>query len=158
MARKESSRSRARLGLGRRFALVAARFNRSLTNRLVLSARRMLLRHGVAPEDIEVCWTPGSLEIPQAALRIARRGKVHAVVGLGVVIRGRTIHFQLVAENTVRGLQQAALDSGVPMTSGIVAAETRADALDRTGRRPDLDRGAEAALAALEMADLFDRI
>ncbi len=160
MSRKERPpvRISRRLGAGKRFAIVAAAFHRTLTDRLVASARRTLLAHGVDAADVEVVRTPGSLEIPQAALRIARRGKVHAVIGLGVVIRGGTIHFELVAENAVAGLQQAALMSGVPMTSGIVCAETPDQAADRAGRRPGLDRGAEAALAALEMAGLFEHL
>jgi 6,7-dimethyl-8-ribityllumazine synthase len=99
---------------GRRFAVVAGRFNQVVTEGLLEGALSAFRRHGVAGDDVEVAWVPGSFEIPVVARRFARSGEVEAVVCLGAVIRGETAHFDLVAGESARGIQQVAIDTGVP--------------------------------------------
>jgi len=140
---------------GRRFALVASRYNEIISSRLISGAQDCLLRHGASPEDVEVVRVPGAFEIPLVARRLARTGKFHAIVCLGAVIRGQTPHFDFVASEAARGVGRASLESDVPIIFGIVTTDTIEQAIDRAGGRAG-NRGAEAALAAIEMADLLE--
>jgi 6,7-dimethyl-8-ribityllumazine synthase len=144
-------------GQGRRFALIASRFNAHVTDQLLHRAMSTLLDHGVAAEDIVVFRCPGAWELPQASLRAARTGGFDAVVALGCVIRGETPHFDFIAEETARGLGAAAYSTGVPVIFGVLTTDTEAQALERADPERG-DKGREAALAALEMADLFLRL
>ena len=139
---------------GRRFALIAARFNENHVGHLVSGARDFLLRHGVPEKDIDLIWVPGSFEIPFAAGMAARSGKVHAVIGLGVIIRGATAHFDLVAGEAARGLAHVSRETGVPAIFGVVTAETAEQAEERCGGKMG-NKGWDAAQAAVEMADLI---
>jgi 6,7-dimethyl-8-ribityllumazine synthase len=140
---------------GKRFALVAARYNEFITKRLLGGAEDCLIRHGAAAEDVEVFRVPGAFEIPMVARQAARSGRFAAVVCLGTIIRGETPHFDFVAAESARGVARLNLETDVPVIYGIITAETLEQAIDRAGARAG-NRGAEAALAAIEMADLLD--
>jgi len=142
---------------GKRFALVASRYNEIVTSRLINGALDCLQRHGAGPQDIEVFRVPGSFEIPLVAREVADTGKFHAVICLGTIIRGDTPHFDFVASETARGIARASMDTGVPVIFGVVTTDTVEQAVDRAGGRAG-NRGAEAALAAIEMACLLDSI
>ena len=142
-------------GAGRRIAVVVSRFNDHVTGPLRESARRALVEHGVAADDVRVLTVPGAWELPQAALRAAGTGRFDAVIALGCVIRGETPHFDFIAGEAARGLGAAALESGVPVIFGVLTTETEAQAAERADPEGQ-DKGREAALAALEMAALFD--
>jgi len=144
-------------GNGHRFGIVVARFNELITRRLLEGAVDTLTRHGVRPEDIEVAWVPGSFELPVAAQALAETGRFSAVICLGAVIRGATPHFEYVASQAAAGIGRVALDSRLPVVFGVITAETQEQALERAGGKVG-NRGAEAALAALEMADLLSRV
>lgn len=137
---------------GRRFALVAARFNERITRRLLDGARRAFVAAQVPDEAVDVCWVPGSFELPQAAACLAATGGYAAIVCLGVVIRGQTPHFEHVAREAAAGIRQVALATGVPVTFGVITALDEAQAWNRAGGEVG-NRGEEAAEAALEMAD-----
>lgn len=144
-------------GAGMRIAVVVARFNEEITVALADGARRALDDHGVDPADVEVAWVPGAFELPLVAKRFAESGTVDAVVCLGAVVRGDTPHFDFVAGEASRGLQQAALDTGVPVVFGVLTTDTRQQALDRIGGREG-HKGEEAGLTALEMVALLRRL
>lgn len=135
-----------------RFALVAARWNEEHVRRMVDAALDTLRRAGVPDTAVETTWVPGSHELPLAALWAARRG-VDAVLAFGVVIRGETEHFRLVADGSAQGLQRVALDTGVPVLNGVLAVEDAAQADARTGGEHG-NNGSRTALAALRMAEL----
>jgi 6,7-dimethyl-8-ribityllumazine synthase len=145
---------------GRRFCVVAARWNEAIVGRLVDGALGALRARGAVDADVEVWWVPGSLELPSAALHAARRGRggagaaFDAVVAVGCVIRGETEHFRLVADNAARGLMQVALETGVPVLNGVLAAHDVAQADARSGGAHG-NAGAQAALAAVRMANLL---
>lgn len=134
-----------------RFAVVAARFNEPITKRLVTGALEALAAGGVVPDDVDVHWVPGSFELPQAAAHLARSRRYAGLVCVGCVIRGQTPHFDLVAGQAAAGIERVALDSGVPVTFGLVTALDEEQAWARAGGAVG-NRGAEAAHAALEMA------
>lgn len=139
---------------GIRLAVVVARYNRPVTAALLAGAQDALRRHGVRDGDLDVVWVPGSFELPVTARRLAESGRYHAIIALGAVLKGATAHFEYVAGAATHGLMQAGLLTGVPVVCGVLTCETLEQALDRTGLRAG-DRGAEAALTALEMASLF---
>ncbi len=141
-------------GRGRRFAVIASRFNAHVTEQLLQRTLSTLLEHDVLADDVKVFRCPGAWELPQAALRAAGSGGFDAVIALGCVIRGDTPHFDFIAGEAARGLAETAYRTGVPVIFGVLTTETEEQALERSD--PDrLDKGKEAALAALEMADLF---
>ncbi|GAB6876476.1 6,7-dimethyl-8-ribityllumazine synthase [Thermaerobacter litoralis] len=142
---------------GLRLAIVVARYNRPITQALLAGAQEALRRHGMPDDAVDVVWVPGSFELPVTARRLAESGRYQAVIALGAVLRGATAHFEYVAAAATQGLLQASLQTGVPVVCGVLTCETLEQAFDRTGLRAG-DRGAEAALAALEMADLFRRL
>jgi 6,7-dimethyl-8-ribityllumazine synthase len=141
------------LGDGMRFAIVVSRTNEVITDRLRAGAVDCLERHGVEPDAVEVYWVPGSFEIPFLAARMAQSGRFAAVITLGAVIRGGTSHFELVSQAVSRGVADAGLTSGVPVILGVITADSLEQAVDRAGAKQG-NRGFEAALAALEMANL----
>lgn len=140
-----------------RIALVAARFNSAVTDQLLEGAVGALLRRGVKAGNIAVARVPGAVEIPIAAKRLAATGKYAAVVALGCVIRGDTTHYDYVCDMAARGVLDAALSTGVPVIFGVLTTENLEQALERAETARG-DKGGEAALAALEMADLLRRI
>ena len=138
---------------GRRFAVIAARWNEEYVKRLVDAALDTLRRQGARDEDVELSWVPGSFELPLSASWAAGSGRVDAVLAFGVVIRGETLHFQLVAEGAAQGLMRVALDTGVPVLNGVLAVENAAQAEARCGGAHG-NTGAQVALAAVTMAAL----
>jgi 6,7-dimethyl-8-ribityllumazine synthase len=138
---------------GRRFALVAARFNETYVRRLVTAAAEVLLAHGATSDAIETVWVPGAIELPLACRWAAETGRFDAVLAFGVVIRGETDHFRLVADVSAHGLVRVGLDTGVPVLDGVLAAFDADQVADRSGGRMG-NRGADVALAAIRMAML----
>ncbi len=145
------------VGEGRRFALVVSRFNETVSERLLSGALDALRRHGVADDAITVARVPGAFEIPVIAKRLAASGRFDAVVGLGAVIRGATAHFEHVANAVSQGLLRASLDTEVPIAFGVLTTDTVEQAVERAGAKSG-NKGFEAALVALEMADLVRRL
>lgn len=141
-------------GTGLKFAVVASRFNHFITDRLWDGARDAFRRHGVAPGSVDIAWVPGAFEIPVVAKRLANSGKYDAVVCLGAVIRGATAHFDYVAGQAVSGLAQTALATNVPVIFGILTTDTIEQAVERAGTKAG-NKGGEAAVAAIEMAQLM---
>ena len=139
-------------GAGLRVAVVASRFNEGFCERLLAGALGELAAQGVAACDVATVRVPGALEIPMALQWLAQSGRFDALVALGVVIRGETYHFDLVANESSRGVMEVQLESGVPVANGIITTESEAQAEARIGK------GAEAARVAVEMARLRARI
>jgi 6,7-dimethyl-8-ribityllumazine synthase len=144
-----------RSGGGRRIAIVAARFNGEVVERLVDGATEALAAAGVSDDDVEVVWVPGAFELPLAARAAASSGRFDAVVALGAVIRGETAHFDFVAGEAARGLQDAALETGVPVSFGVLTTDTVEQAMDRAGGAFG-NKGPDAAMAALEMIGIVE--
>ena len=134
--------------------LVASQFNPSITQALIDGARRTLARHGVVASRIRRVWVPGAFELPLAALTIARREKPQAVIALGCVIKGETPQYAAIGQAVADGLMQVALMTEIPVTCGVIVADSLAQAKARAGGRVG-NRGAEAALAALAMIDVL---
>ncbi len=138
---------------GARIALVAARFNSLIVEQLVAGARDALLRHGADAGKIVEVHVPGAWEIPIACDRVARSGKVDAIVALGAVIRGGTPHFEYVAGEVAKGTASVALETGVPISLGVLTTDTIEQAIERAGTKAG-NKGADAAMAAVEMVSL----
>ena len=141
-------------GRGLRVAVIASRFNESITKALLDGALDCLRRHNVGAEDVTVTWVPGAFEIPSAAKRIALSGEVDAIVCLGAVIKGETAHFEYVSQHALIGIGQVGVDTGIPVTCGVLTTYTVSQATDRAGGKAG-NKGFEAALAAIEMANLL---
>ena len=144
-------------GAVRRCAVVASRFNESVTQRLVEGALDALTRHGVAFDDADVIWVPGAWELPGAARHLAATERYDAIVAVGAVIRGDTPHFDYIANEATRGLSQTIAEFDMPIGFGLLTCDNLAQAEARAGGDHG-NKGWDAALAALEMADLFDRL
>lgn len=142
---------------GLRFGIVVSRFNDFITRRLLEGCLDGLKRHGASEEDIEVVYVPGAFEIPLAARKLAETGRFHAVITVGAVIRGGTVHFDYVAGQVSRGVATASMATGVPIIFGVITTETIEQAVERAGTRLT-NRGFEAALAAIEMARVLQQI
>jgi len=140
-----------------RFAIVAARFNERITQRLVAGALQVLRAARLGPDAIEVHWVPGSFELPQAASHLAATGRYAGIVCVGVVIRGQTPHFEHVAREAASGIRQVALATGVPTTFGLITALSEEQAWERAGGEVG-NRGEEAAEAALQMAEWIHQL
>ena len=138
---------------GRRFAIVVARFNAFITERLLLSACDGLLRSGAEREDIEIVRVPGAFEIPSAARTLALTKKYDAIICLGCLLRGDTAHYDVIVNEVTRGIGQSAQETGVPHAFGVLTCENLEQAIDRAGLKMG-NKGFEAALAAVEMASL----
>ncbi len=144
-------------GAGKKFGIVAGRFNEFIVGKLLEGACDCLERHGVKQDDVTACWVPGSFEIPAAAQRMARSKKYDAVIAIGAVIRGSTPHFDYVAAEVSKGIAKISLDEDVPIIFGVLTTDTIEQAVERAGTKAG-NKGWDAALAALEMADLFTKI
>lgn len=144
-------------GEGRRFAVVASRFNETIVQQLVDGAMDALVRHGARSDDVDLVWVPGAWELAMAARRLLASDRYDAVVALGAVIRGDTPHFDYVAGEASRGLARAAAEFEVPVAFGVLTCDDMAQAEARAGGEHG-NKGWDAALAAMEMADLFDRL
>ena len=146
-----------RTAAGCRFGVVVSRFNQEITEGLLAGARQALADAGVPEAHITIVRVPGSFEIPVTALRLARTGTFDAVVCLGCVIKGETMHFEYIAGAACQGIADAAAATGVPMALGVLTTLTEAQARERAAAGPD-NKGREAALAAVEMATLFRQL
>ena len=144
-------------GRGRRFAVIASRFNEEVTTKLVSGATDALVKHGVSPDAIDVVWVPGAWELPAVARRLLSNERYDALVAVGAVIRGETPHFDYVAGEAARGLSRASAEYDRPIGFGVLTCDTVEQALARAGGAHG-NKGWDAALAALEMADLFSRL
>lgn len=142
---------------GRRFAIVASRFNEIVVRRLLDGTLACLRKHGVAEDDVEVAWVPGAFEIPVVARTLASSGGYDAVICLGAVIRGETPHFDHVAGQAAAGIARAAEETGVPVIFGVLTTETVEQAFDRAGGKHG-NRGWDAAMAAMEMASVLEQL
>jgi 6,7-dimethyl-8-ribityllumazine synthase len=142
---------------GFRFALVVSRFNGHVTARLLEGALDCLLRHGAEEGDLHVVKVPGAFELASAAKRLAASHSYDAVIALGAVIRGATPHFEHVAAAAARGISAASLETGVPITFGVITADTIDQAIERAGTKGG-NKGFDAALSAIEMASLFAQL
>lgn len=142
---------------GIKVAVVASRFNDLVTARLIEGALDGFVRHGADPKNLTLFKVPGAFELPQLAAKLAAQGKYDAIVALGCLIRGETPHFDLLASESVKGLAQVALSSGVPVVFGVLTCDTMEQAIDRAGGKAG-NKGWDAALAAIEMVSLFRRL
>jgi 6,7-dimethyl-8-ribityllumazine synthase len=142
---------------GRRFAIVVSRFNSFITERLLLSAYDGLLRSGAKKKDIVLVRVPGAFEIPSAARTLAETGAYDAIICIGCLLRGDTAHYDVIVNEVTRGIGQSAQETGVPHAFGVLTCETLEQAIDRAGLKMG-NKGFEAALAAVEMANLKKRL
>ena len=144
-------------GKGRRIGIVVARFNDFITRPLLAGARDCLLRHGVADDHIEAAWVPGAWEIPETLIALARTGRFDALIALGCVIRGATPHFDYVAGHAASGTAAVAAAHDLPVIFGVLTTDTIEQAIERAGTKAG-NKGADAALTALELANLLRKI
>jgi len=142
---------------GRRLAVVAAIFNEMVVSKLVEGALACLRQHGVTEDDLIVVWAPGAFELPLLAKRLAESGRFDAVICLGAVVRGETPHFDYVAAETARGMQQVSLSTGVPVVFGVLTTDNVAQALDRAGGKHG-NKGWDSAMAAMQMVSVLDQL
>ncbi|MFO8100865.1 MAG: 6,7-dimethyl-8-ribityllumazine synthase [Dehalococcoidia bacterium] len=142
------------IGEGLTFGLVVSRFNELITSKLLEGARDALSRHGVREEDVEIAKTPGAFEIPLVAKKMAQTGKYDGIICLGAVIRGGTPHFDYIASQVSKGVASASLELGLPITFGIITADTLEQAIERAGTKMG-NAGFQAGLSAIEMASLL---
>lgn len=144
-------------GSGKKFALVVSRFNELITRKLLEGAMDCLIRHGADPQNITVVWVPGAFEIASAAQRVAGTKNFDAVICLGAVIRGSTPHFDYVAAEVSKGVAKISLDERMPVIFGVLTTDTIEQAVERAGTKAG-NKGWDAALSAIEMADLFSKL
>ena len=139
---------------GHSFAIIVSRFNDLISSKLLSGALDCLYRHGAEEGNVDIAWVPGAFEIPMAAARLAGTKKYEAVICLGALIRGATPHFDYIAAEATKGIAQAALNTGVPVTYGVITTNTLEQAIERAGTKAG-NKGWDAALSAIEMADLY---
>lgn len=142
---------------GQKVAIVAARFNEFITSKLLGGALDAFVRHGGSEEDITIAWVPGAFEIPVIAKKMADSGKYDAVLCLGAVIKGATAHFDMVANETTKGIAQASMQSGVPIMFGVLTTDTIEQAIERAGTKSG-NKGFDAMVSAIEMANLMKQL
>ena len=145
------------IGTGLKIGVVVSRFNGFITTKLLDGALDSLKRHGVNLDDVDIFWTPGSFEIPATAKRLAESHRYDAVICIGAVIRGATPHFDFVANESAKGIAQVAFETGVPTIYSVITTETIEQAIERAGTKAG-NKGSEAAVAAIEMANLYKKI
>ena len=145
------------LGEGLRFGLVVSRFNELITKKLLEGARDALVRHGVGEDDIDVAWVPGSFEVPLIASKLAQSKRYDAVICLSAVIRGGTPHFDYIAAEVTKGVARVGLETGLPVSYGVITADTLEQAIERAGTKMG-NKGFQAAEHAIEMANLVKHI
>ena len=144
-------------GSGKRFALVAGRFNELISRKLIEGAIDCLVRHKVARDDVTIAWVPGSFEIPLIAKKLAMTDKYDAIICLGAVIRGNTAHFDYIAAEVSKGVAAVALETGKPVIFGVLTTDNVDQAIERAGTKSG-NKGFDAALSAIEMVDLIGKI
>jgi len=142
---------------GKKFAIVISRFNEFISSKLLEGCLDTLVRHGAQDSSLDVVWVPGAFELPFLAQRLAKSKKYDAVICLGTVIRGATPHFEFVASEAAKGIAKVSLDTGVPCIFGVITADNLEQAIERAGTK-DGNKGRDAALSAIELANLADRV
>lgn len=142
---------------GRKFTIVASRFNDFITKELVSGCTDTLLRHGAEESAITIVWVPGAFEIPVVAQRLAEKKEADAIICLGTVIRGATPHFEYIASEVAKGIAQVSQRNCLPVIFGVITADTIEQAIERAGTK-DGNKGRDAAISAIEMANLFGQI
>ena len=145
------------IATGLKVGIVASRFNEFITGKLLGGAEDAFIRHGGDADDLEVAWVPGAFEIPLIAQKMAACGKYDAVVCVGAVIRGSTPHFDMVANESVKGIAQAGLQNGIPVIYGVLTTDTIEQAIERAGTKAG-NKGFDAMTAAIEMANLSKQL
>ena len=145
------------IATGLRLAIITSRWNHFIGDRLVEGALDAIKRHGGDPDAADLVFVPGAFEIPIAAQKLAKSGKYDAVICLGTLIRGATPHFDYIAAEATKGVAAESMDTGVPLSYGIITADSLDQAIERAGTKAG-NKGHEAALAAIEMANLFKQI
>lgn len=142
---------------GKKFAIVVSRWNELIVNRLLEGANDGLLRHNASAKDITVIYCPGAFELPLVVNKVAKSNKYDAVIALGAIIRGDTPHFDYISAEATKGLSNVALNSGVPVVMGVLTTESIEQSLERAGTKSG-NKGFEAAMTAIEMANLISQI
>jgi 6,7-dimethyl-8-ribityllumazine synthase len=142
---------------GKKFGIIVSRFNEFLSSKLLDGAIDALKQHGVQDNSIDVAWVPGSFEIPMAAQRMAKSKRYDAIICVGAVIRGATPHFDYIASEVSKGVARISLDTGVPCIFGIITADSLEQAIERAGTKQG-NRGRDAAISAIEMANLLEKL
>lgn len=142
---------------GKKYAIIASRFNEFIVSKLLDGAIDALKRHGVLDEEIEILWVPGAFEIPIIARKCADKKDIDGVICLGAVIRGSTTHYELVSNEVAKGIAQVGIQTGKPVTFGVITTENIEQAIERAGSKAG-NKGAEAALTAIELVNLIDEI
>ncbi|OIO38769.1 MAG: 6,7-dimethyl-8-ribityllumazine synthase [Candidatus Omnitrophica bacterium CG1_02_49_10] len=142
---------------GKRFGIVASRFNDFITKKLLEGALDGLLRHGASESDIEVAWVPGSFELPAVAARLARSKRFDAVICLGTIVRGSTPHFDYIASECAKGIANVSMTTDVPTIFGVITADNLEQAIERAGTKNG-NKGRQAADNAIEMANLYKKL
>jgi 6,7-dimethyl-8-ribityllumazine synthase len=142
---------------GKKFGIVVSRFNEFLSSKLLDGATDTLRQHSVQDNSVDIAWVPGSFEIPIAAQRMAKSKKYDAIICLGAVIRGATPHFEYIASEVAKGIARISLDTEIPCIFGVVTADNLEQAIERAGSKQG-NRGRDAAMNAIEMANLVDSI
>lgn len=145
------------LASGKKFALISTRWNDFIVEKLISGAQDALVRHGVSDKNIEHFICPGSFELPLTTKKVANSKKFDAVIALGTVIRGGTPHFEYIAAEVTKGLASVSLDSEIPVSFGVLTTDTIDQAIERAGTKAG-NKGAEAALSAIEMVNLIEKI
>lgn len=141
----------------KKFGIIVSRFNELICSKLLEGALDCLRRHECLDENIEIAWVPGAFEIPVAAKKFAASKKYDAIICLGAVIRGATPHFEYIAGEVTKGVAQVSLESGMPVSYGIITPDTLEQAIERAGTKAG-NKGWDAALSAIEMSDLFAKL
>lgn len=144
------------LGEGQKIGIIVSRFNEFITNKLLSGCLDTLRRHGVSDDNIDIAWVPGAFEMPLTAQKMVLRD-YDAIICLGAVIRGATPHFEYVSNEVTKGIAQVGLNSGKPVIYGVITADTIEQAIERAGTKAG-NKGADAALTAIEMINLFKEI
>ncbi len=142
---------------GKKFGIIASRFNDFITKELVSGCLDMLIRHGANNEDLSITWVPGAFEVPLLAQRLAKSKSYDALICLGTVIRGSTPHFEYIASEVAKGIAKVSLDTGLPVIFGIITADTIEQAVERAGTKEG-NKGRDAALSAIEMVNLLTQL
>ena len=142
---------------GKKFGIVASRFNNFMTKELVSGCLDTLVRHGAVDQDLSVTWVPGAFEIPAVAQKLAKSKNYDALICLGTVIRGATPHFDYIASEVAKGIAKVSQDTGIPVIFGVITADTIEQAVERSGSK-DGNKGSDAALSAIEMVNVLEKI
>ena len=142
---------------GKKFGIIVSRFNEFLSSKLLDGAIDALKQHGTHDNSIDIAWVPGAFEIPFAAQKMAKSKKYDAIICLGAVIKGATPHFDYIASEVTKGVSRISLDSGVPCMLGVVTADNLEQAIERAGAKQG-NKGRDAAVSAIEMANLFEKL